>query len=712
MEGIRYEKDSDNIVTITMDLPGEKVNKMSEEFFGYFQETLDRLEKDEITGVILTSGKDIFFAGGDLNALLAYNPENKEKKLKSSLALKANMRRLETLGKPVVAAINGAALGGGFELCLCTHHRIAMKNPKTLLGLPEATLGLLPGAGGIVRIVRMLGIEKGLPYLMDGTKLSPEEALKAKLVNELAEDEQEMMAKARAWIKANPEAKQPWDEKGYQIPGGTMATNPKVAQFIGTAPATLKKKSRGLLPAPEAILSAAVESMHVDFEAALKIETKYFLQLLETPVAKNLITNFFQMNDNRSGSNRPQGFPKSKVSKVGILGAGMMGAGIAYSAAKAGIPVVLKDVTIESAEKGKNYSAGIFDKLIAKGRATAEAKEAHLSLITATANASDLEGCDLIIEAVFEDIPLKHTVTKEAEPFLAKGGIFASNTSTLPITGLAEAFGNPANFIGLHFFSPVDKMPLVEIICGKKTSDETLARAVDFVQQIKKTPIVVNDSRGFFTSRVFTLFLDEGAALLEDGVDPTVIDNLSKQAGMPVGPLTMRDEVSLKLGLDVRKSNRKLVEEAGEEFPELSVDRVLKVMVEQEGRLGKAYNGGFYDYPKDGRKKVWPKVYELFPSSGKQIPHQDIKDRIIFRQSIEAVKCLQDGVLRSVAEGNIGSILGIGFPPHTGGQLQYINTYGVARFAERAKELAAKYGPRFTPPALLLEKAKKGENFA
>jgi 3-hydroxyacyl-CoA dehydrogenase/enoyl-CoA hydratase/3-hydroxybutyryl-CoA epimerase len=711
MEAFRYKKDSDNIVTITMDLPGEKVNKMSEEFFGYFQETIDRLEKDDIAGVVLTSGKDTFFAGGDLNALLSYNPEHKEKKLKSSLALKANMRRLETLGKPVVAAINGAALGGGFELCLCTHHRIAMKNPKSLLGLPEVTLGLLPGAGGIVRVVRMLGLEKGLPYLLEGTKMSPEEAVKARLVDELAEDEQDMLAKAKAWIKANPEAMQPWDEKGYQIPGGTMFANPKVAQLVGSAPATLKKRTRGLLPAPEAILSVAVEGMHVDFETALRIETKHFLQLLETPVAKNLITNFFQMNDNKSGANRPEGFPKSKIGKVGILGAGMMGGGIAYAAAKAGIAVVLKDVTMESAEKGKNYSTGIFDKLIAKGRSTDEAKEAHLSLITATAQASDLAGCDLIIEAVFEDTQLKHTVTKEAEPFLADGGIFASNTSTLPITGLAEASGNPANFIGLHFFSPVDKMPLVEIICGKKTSDETLARSIDFVQQIKKTAIVVNDSRGFFTSRVFTTFLDEGSALLEDGVDPMVIDNLSKQAGMPVGPLTMRDEVSLKLGYDVRKANRKLVEEAGEEWPEMSVDRVLRVMVEQQGRLGKAYNGGFYDYPENGRKKVWPKVYELFPRTGKQIPHQDIKDRILFRQSIEAVKCLQEGVLRSVADCNIGSILGIGFPPYTGGQLQYVNTYGVGRFVVRARELAKKYGERFTPPDLLVKKAEKGETF-
>lgn len=711
MEAFRYEKESDNIVTITMDLPGEKVNKMSEEFFGYFQETIERLEKDDIAGVILTSGKDTFFAGGDLNALLAYTPVIKEKKLKSSLALKANMRRLEQLGKPVVAAINGAALGGGFELCLCTHHRIAMKNPKSLIGLPEVSLGLLPGGGGIVRLVRMLGLEKALPFLLEGSKLTPEEAVKARLVDELAEDPQDMLAKAKAWIKANPEVMQPWDEKGYQIPDGTMFTNPKVSQLIGSAPATLKKKTRGLLPAPEAILAVAVEGMHVDLDTALRIETRYFLQLLSTPVAKNLITNFFQMNDNKSGGSRPEGFAKSKVSKVGILGAGMMGAGIAYAAAKAGVAAVLKDVTIESAEKGKMYSASLLDKLIAKGRATAEGKEALLSLITATADAKDLNGCDLIIEAVFEDPQLKHTVTKEAEIYLAEDGIFASNTSTLPITGLAEASKNPDNFIGLHFFSPVDRMPLVEIICGKKTSDATLARAFDFVQQIKKTPIVVNDSRGFYTSRVFGTFLDEGCALLEDGVDPLIIDNLSRQAGMPVGPLTIRDEVSQKLGVSVRKANIKMVEAEGGAWTEMASDRVLRVITEEHGRLGKAYNGGFYDYPEKGRKQVWPKLYELFCKPGVQIPHQDIKDRILFRQSIEAVKCLQEGVLRSVADCNIGSILGIGFPPHTGGQLQYINTYGVGRFVERAQELAEKYGERFAPPALLLDKANKGEAF-
>lgn len=711
MEGFRYEKDSDNIVTITMDMPGQKVNTMNQDFPGYLNETIERLEQDDIAGVIITSGKDTFFAGGDLHGMLAFTPEKKEEKLKSNLFTKDRMRRLETLGKPVVAAINGAALGGGYEICLAAHHRIAMKNPKTLIGLPEVSLGLLPGGGGVTRLVRMFGLEKALPFLQEGTKLGPEEALKAGLIDEVAENSQDMLAKAKAWIKANPAARQPWDEKGYQIPGGTILTNPKVAQFVAAAPAKLKKKTRGLLPADEVILAAAVEGMQVDLETALRIEGRYLVEILGAPVAKNLITYFFQTNGIKSGGSRPQGFAKGQVNKVGILGAGMMGGGIAYAAAKAGVTVVLKDVAIENAEKGKGYSALLLDKLIAKGRATVEEKESLLSRITASADAKDLSGCDLIIEAVFEDPQLKRTVTKEAEAFLAQGGVFASNTSTLPITGLAEASENPANFIGLHFFSPVDKMPLVEIICGKKTSDETLARAFDFVQQIKKTPIVVNDSRGFYTSRVFGTFLDEGCALLEDGVDPLLIDNLSRQAGMPVGPLTIRDEVSQKLGVSVRKANIKMVEAEGGAWTEMASDRVLRVVTEEHGRLGKAYNGGFYDYPEKGRKQVWPKLYELFSKPGVQIPHQDIKDRILFRQCIEAIKCLEEGVLRSVADCNIGSILGIGFPPYTGGQLQYINTYGVGRFVERAKELAEKYGERFTPPTLLLDKAKKVETF-
>lgn len=710
MSGFRYEKDSDNIVTITMDMPGQPVNTMSEAFHGFLKETMDALEKDDFAGIVITSGKGTFFAGGDLKGMLTYTSDLAEERFARSMTMKNRLRQLESFGKPVVAAINGAALGGGYEICLCTHHRIAMKNPKSLIGLPEVTLGLLPGGGGVVRLTRLLGFEKALPLLLEGTKLAPEKALEAGLVDDLADDRDDLLSKAKAWIKANPEVQQPWDQKGYKIPGGDLS-NPKIRGMITMAPSRLIKKTRGLYPAPKAILAAAVEGAQVDLETALRIETRYFLELLASPVAQNLITNFFQTNEIKSGANRPEGFEKSKVAKVGILGAGMMGAGIAYVAAKAGIEVVLKDVSLENAEKGKNYSVKVLDKQLAKGHTTEEEKAALLAKITPTAEAKDLAGCELIIEAVFEDTQLKAKVTQEAEAFLAEGGIFASNTSTLPITGLAEVSQDAAKFIGLHFFSPVDKMPLVEIICGEKTSDETLARSFDFVQQIRKTPIVVNDSRGFYTSRVFGTFIDEGCALLLDGVDPLLIDNLAKYAGMPVGPLTVQDEISQQLAAKIKAANRRMTEEAGGTWVETASERVLNIVNGEHGRQGKAYNGGFYDYSEDGGKKIWPKLYELFSQADVQISHDDVKDRLLFRQVIEAVKCLQEGVLRSVTDCNIGSILGIGFPPHTGGQLQYINTYGVDKFVSRANELAQKYGERFEPPALLLKKAEKGEGF-
>ncbi len=711
MSGFRYEKDGDNIVTITMDMPGQSVNTMNEDFVDGLDETLARLEADDIAGVILTSGKETFCAGGDLRALLTVTEADRKELFARVTRLKEGLRRLETLQKPVVAAINGTALGGGYEICLATHHRIALKSPSLRIGLPEVSLGLLPGGGGVVRLVRRLGLEKALPFLLEGTKLKPEEALAAGLVDDLAENREEMLDKARAWIKTHPGAGQPWDEKGYQIPGGPPA-RPKVAQMITAAPAMLKKKTRGLLPAPEAILAAAVEGAQVDLEAALRIESRYFVDLVLTPVAKNLMTFFFQMKELNAGGSRPEGFATSPVKRLGILGAGMMGAGIAYVAARAGIEVILKDVSLEKAEQGKAYSKKLLAKQLAKGRISEEKMGALLSRITTTVETRKLEGCDLIIEAVFEDQELKARVTREAEPCLAKGGVFASNTSTLPITKLAEAAKNEENFVGLHFFSPVDRMPLVEIICGEKTSDETLARAFDFVRQIRKTPIVVNDSLGFYTSRVFGTFIDEGIALLEEGVDPVLIDNLAKLAGMPVGPLAVQDEVSQQLVVKVRQANRKLLAAQGMTLEENATDRVLGVVTGKYGRLGKAYNGGFYDYPENGPKRIWPELYRLFHKPEVRIPERDIRDRILFRQILEAVKCLEEGVLRSVVDCNVGSVLGIGFPPHTGGQLQYINTYGIGRFVERTRELAAKYGKRFEPPELLLARVATGEPFA
>ncbi|UTW12412.1 3-hydroxyacyl-CoA dehydrogenase NAD-binding domain-containing protein [Marinobacterium rhizophilum] len=711
MNAIRYEKDNAGIVTLTIDMPGQAVNTMSPAFAEALEEAVSQLENDDIRGVIVTSGKDTFFAGGDLHYLLGIDESQVESFYDNLTRNKQRLRRLEQLGVPVVAAINGTALGGGLEICLACHYRVVLDKPKSVLGLPEVSLGLLPGAGGVTRLTRMLGIDGALPLLLEGTKLKPAQAHEAGLVDELAATGDDMLARARAWIGASPEALQPWDREGHAIPGGSAA-DPRIAQTLAFRSAKLRGRHRGLTPAPEAILAATIEGSQVDFDTALRIESRYLTSLVTSPVAKNLINHFFQLNQINGGASRPQGIERAAFNKVGILGAGMMGAGIAYAAAKAGIEVVLKDVSQQGAEKGKAYSTRVMDGLITKGRATDEKKAALLALIQPTDNAEDLAGCDLIIEAVFENVELKARVTAQAEPQLIDTGIFASNTSTLPITGLAKASARPENFIGLHFFSPVDRMPLVEIICGKQTSDETLARSFDFVQQIGKVPIVVNDSMGFFTSRVFRTFMDEGCALLEDGVDPLVIESLARAAGMPVGPLTAQDQVSLKLAYDVRTANRKLVVAEGGEWKVLATERVGNRLVEEFNRQGRAYGGGFYDYHDDGSKSIWPQLCEIFPQSDQPLPEQDIKDRILFRQALEAVRCLEEKVLRSVADGNIGSIMGIGFPQHTGGQLQFINSYGVRAFTQRCLALAQKYGERFTPPALLLAKAEKGETFA
>lgn len=714
MSGFIYEKNSKNIVTVTMDMTGP-VNAMNDEFIELMDETITRLEKekDEINGVIITSAKETFFAGGDLNKIIAFQKGEEERVFNATEKNKQYLRRLEQLGKPVVAAINGAALGGGCEICLACHHRIAINDPKTRIGMPEVSLGLLPGAGGIVRTVRMLGIQNALPLLVEGKKLKPEKALDTGLIDDLAVDAEEMRQKAVAWIEAHPEVKQPWDKKGYRFPGGG-ADHPDNVQLFRVAPGVLYKKTQGVMPAPEAILAVAAESMNVDVDTALRIESRYFTRLVFTPVAKNMInTFFFQLNALNAGGSRPQKIAKNKVKKVGILGAGMMGQGIAYVSAMAGIAVILKDISMEAAEKGKIYSENLLSKAIEKGRIDEKKKSEILSLITPTDQNKGLEGCDLIIECVFENMALKQKVSRETEPMLAKGGVFASNTSTLPITQLAKAAALPDHFIGLHFFSPVDKMPLVEIIKGEKTSDETLAKGFDFVQQIKKIPIVINDARGFFTTRVFTTYMDEGCRMVKEGFDPVLIDAMARQAGMPVGPLTVHDEIAQELSLKVAESNRALDETLGGNYASISpmVEEMSRILAKEHDRRGRAYGGGWYDYPKQGKKEIWPKIYDLFYNADAEMPRQDFIDRFLFRQIIEALRCYQEGVFDAVRDGNIGSIMGIGFPPYTGGVLQYINTYGIRAFADRAMELKNHYGDRFQPPEILLEKAEKSEMF-
>ncbi|QKE63602.1 enoyl-CoA hydratase/isomerase family protein [Aquipseudomonas campi] len=712
-DAIRYEKGQDNIVVLTIDMPGQSANTMNAQYREAMGQTVARLEaeKDSIAGVIVTSAKKTFFAGGDLGELIKVTKADAKPFYDMVLGIKGQLRRLETLGKPVVAAINGAALGGGWEICLACHHRIALDSASVQLGLPEVTLGLLPGGGGVVRMVRILGLEKALPYLAEGKKVRPDAALKAGLIHDTATSVEEMLSKARAWIAANPSAVQPWDVKGYKIPGGTPST-PAVAQMLAIAPSVLRDKTKGCFPAPEKIMCAAVEGAQVDFDTAEIIEARYFTELTTGQVAKNMIGTFwFQLNEINAGSSRPQGIPQYVTKKVGVLGAGMMGAGIAYVSAAAGIDVVLKDVSIEAAEKGKAYSAKLLDKKVSRGQVTAEKRDAFLARIKPTVSDADFDGCDLIIEAVFEDRGLKAKVTAAAESAALSDAVIASNTSTLPITGLATAVQKQDKFIGLHFFSPVDKMPLVEIIRGAKTSDETLARGFDYVLQIKKTPIVVEDSRGFFTSRVFGTFTNEGIAMLGEGVSAAMIENEARKAGMPVGPLAISDEVSMSLMEHIRQQTVADLAAEGKQIPQHPAFNVIELMLKEYKRPGKAAGGGFYDYPEGGKKHLWPQLKARFEKADAQISQEDVRDRILFIQAIETVRCVEEGVLKSVADANIGSIFGIGFAAWTGGALQFINQYGVKDFVARAQYLAEQYGERFLPPALLLEKAAKGEQF-
>ena len=708
MSAIQYEKNADNIVLLTLDSTGQSANTMNAEFRDSLDQVSHKLKAEtSLSGVIFRSAKKTFFAGGDLDELIQVQPEHATDFFNMVEKLKGNLRSIETLGIPVVAAINGTALGGGWELALGCHYRIALHDPKTQFGLPEVTLGLLPGGGGIVRMVRLLGLQNAFPFLMEGKLFGVDKAKSLGLIHDTAANEQELMDKAIAWIKAHPQSIQPFDVKGYKIPGGDPKT-PVVAQMLAIAPAILRDKTKGCYPAPEAIMAAAVEGAQVEVDTALRIESRYFTQLAVGQISKNMIGTFWHgLNAIKSGASRPAEVTKWQAKKVGILGAGMMGAGIAYSTAIKGIPVILKDVSVEHAEKGKAYTQKLLDKRVAQGRMTAEKRDQILSLITATAHAADLQGCDLIIEAVFENQELKAKVTQEAEPYLAEGGIFASNTSTLPITGLATASQNTQNFIGLHFFSPVDKMQLVEIIKGKTTSAETLAKAYDFVQQIAKTPIVVNDSRGFFTSRVFGTFIQEGMRLLAEGAHPARIEMAALKAGMPVGPLAIQDEVSLSLSEHVVNETRKALQAEGKDLPKTPADDVMHVMLHEFNRKGKAAGAGFYEYPANGKKHLWDGLSRWTKTN--EISEQDMIDRFLFVQALDTLRCYEEGVLESVIDANVGSIFGIGYAPWTGGAIQFLNQYGLDAALQRAEQLAERFGERFNPPQLLREKVQRNE---
>jgi 3-hydroxyacyl-CoA dehydrogenase/enoyl-CoA hydratase/3-hydroxybutyryl-CoA epimerase len=728
-DAVRYEL-VDGIVTLTIDDPNQSVNTMNATYIEAFEAAVDRLAEDiaadsdsAITGVIVASGKKSFFAGGDLKLFQQATAEHAQQIFEEVERVKATLRKLETVGRPVVAAINGAALGGGFEIALATHHRIAAAG-RYEIGLPEANLGLLPGGGGTTRIVRMFGIQEAvMSYLIkQGPQFQPDKALAKGLVDEVVAPD-ELLGAARAWIEANAgnrEARtQPWDRDGYKIPGGTPQS-PKLAMMLPAFPANLRKQVKGAdYRAPKAILAAAVEGAQVDFDTASRIESRYFVELVVGQQSKNMTKAFFfDLTAINSGNSRPAGVEKRRFTKVGVIGAGMMGAGIAYVSAKAGIDVVLKDVSIEAAEKGKAYSEQLVKKGVSRGKVSQEKGDELLARITPTADYADLEGVDIVVEAVFESEELKKSVFAELEPVVLPDALLGSNTSTLPITRLQEGVERTKDFIGIHFFSPVDKMQLVEIIAGEQTSDEAIAHALDYVQQIRKIPIVVNDSRGFFTSRVIGKYINEGLRMLAEGVSPVALERAAVMAGFPTGVLQISDELNLELMKKIALATKAAIEAEGGTYTPEPADDVVLWMLEQ-GRGGKLAGAGFYDYDSSGaRQGLWDGLAAKFPRAEQQPSVRDIQERLTFSMSLDTIRLFEEGVLRTVPDANIGSVFGIGFPPMQGGAIQYVNGYeaadgslGVTAFRARAEELAATYGERFAPPVSLVAKAEAGEIF-
>ncbi|SPE26232.1 3-hydroxyacyl-CoA dehydrogenase NAD-binding [Burkholderiales bacterium] len=705
MGTLRYEIDAAaQVVTLTFDDPAAPVNTMSEAWLADLTACLDRLEAESSTtkGVILASAKESFFAGADLKGVLQRWPAGRENWFRRVEDIKRQLRRLERLGRPVVACIAGSALGGGFEVALAAHHRVVIDNRRVQLGCPEVTLGLIPAAGGVTKMVRLLGLQVAMPYIVEGRILSPAQAKSAGLVDELVPQTPDapaaLRAAALAWIGTHPSAIQAWDTRGYKIPGGGPG-EPKNAQLLMAAPALLRAKTRGLYPAAEAAFACMVEGAQVDFDTALRLESRALATVADGPVARNLIHLFFDRAAVRAGVSRPRGAPKWKAGKVGVLGAGMMGAGIAYAAARRGVACMLKDVSLERAQAGKAYAATRTGERVAADKMSAQEQTELLALITPAASAAQLRDCDLIIEAVFENRELKAQVTREAEPMLAAGGIFATNTSTLPITGLAKAAAAPERFVGLHFFSPADKMELVEIITGETTSAETLARAYDFVLQIGKTPIVVRDSRGFFTSRTFATYIAEGAQMLKEGIPAAVIEHAGVAAGMPVGPLAVTDEISQATIVAIMEQTVADLAAQGKPDGRSEGERFIEVLCKQHRRLGRVHGGGYYDYPDGAPKSLWPGLQQ-FEKPGIEWQLAALSERLLMRQALEALRCMSEGVIQTAHDVNVGSIYGIGFPAWTGGAYQYIAGMGLNRFLARCKELAAAHGDRFAPPRL------------
>jgi 3-hydroxyacyl-CoA dehydrogenase / enoyl-CoA hydratase / 3-hydroxybutyryl-CoA epimerase len=712
---VNYSLDEDGIAHVIFDEPGSPVNTMKPEWQADMLALADQLhtDNDRLKGVIFSSAKTTFFAGADLKGVSKLKEQDAALAFHSLEKLKHAFRRIETLGKPVVAILNGAALGGGWELALVAHARFALHHPSILFGLPEVTLGLIPGATGITKMTRLLGLMAAQPYLMEGKLFNPQQALALGLVQGLGTTIDELRTLALDFIRSHPQASQAWDVKGFKMPGGSV-NSPALAAGLAVAPAMLFHKAHGLYPAAQAILETMVEGAQVDYDTATRIETRKLARVMVGQTTKNMVNAFFfNLNAIKSGKSRPTGFAPWKPARVGILGAGMMGAGIAYANAIKGIPCVLKDVNLQKAEQGRSYTQQLTDKRVHAQRMQASEQLKTMALIQATDRVDDLKECDLIIEAVFESRALKAQVTQEAEPMLAANGVFASNTSTLPISGLAQASAKPEKFVGLHFFSPVDKMKLVEIIKGHRTDDETLARAYDYVLAIGKTPIVVNDSRGFFTSRVFGTYVMEGAAMLAEGMPAPLIEHAAVMAGMPVGPLEVLDATALSLSVHVLDQTRSDFAQEGKIYEATSGELLVERMVKEFQRQGRAAGGGYYDYPSQGPKRLWSGLKTHFEKPFHADPLQTqeaIKQRLLYRQAVETARCLQENVLTSSHDANIGSIFGIGFPAWTGGALQFVYAEGLENFISHCAVLTSKHGQGFALTDAVIQTLHQHQN--
>ncbi|AXT26656.1 3-hydroxyacyl-CoA dehydrogenase [Ruegeria sp. AD91A] len=722
MTDFTLTKDADGVAFVTWDAQGKSMNVLTREAFQEVSQLIDQaLSDDEIKGIVITSGKEGSFAGGmDLNTLATIRQEAGDEPAQALFDFVMGghhiLRKLELAGmdpktkkggKPIACAINGTCAGIGTEIALACHHRVMTSNPKSKIGLPEILLGIFPGGGGTIRYSRMVGAMAAAPVLLEGKMMDPAKAKGAQLIDAVADDP---VAAAKEWVLNAKDADlvKPWDAKGYKMPGGAPYHPAGFMTFVG-ASAMVHGKTQGAFPAAKALLSAIYEGALVDFDTALKIEARWFTNVLMNPSSSAMIrTLFLNKEALEKGAVRPKGVPDQRVKKIGVLGAGMMGAGIALVSAQAGMEVVLIDRDQEAADKGKAYTETYLDKGIKRGKVTAEKKEAMLARITATPDLDHLKGCDLIIEAVFEDMGVKAEMTKKVEAIIPEDCIFASNTSTLPISDLAKASVRPEQFIGIHFFSPVEKMLLVEIIKGKETGDRAVAKALDYVRQIRKTPIVVNDARFFYANRCIIPYINEGVRMIAEGVNPVLIDNAARQLGFPVGPIQLTDETSIDLGAKIARATKAAM---GNAYPESPSDDLIFWM-EEQGRLGRKANAGFFVYDEKGKRvEYWKGLQEKYPLAKDQPDLIEVQERLMFAQVLEAVRALEEGVLEDIREGDVGAILGWGFAPWSGGPLSWLDIIGTPYAAERCDQLAEKYGERFACPSLLREMAEKGQTF-